>query len=145
MQPNSVNSATGIITNKRSIESTVLVDDGSIVVLGGLLQDEYAGNQDKVPGLGDVPVIGGLFRSETRSRKKTNLMVFLRPVVLRDSRDTTSLALDRYDLMRATQQQAQPTPSRAVPINESGVLPPMAPAAPKAAPAAPAAPAPAPQ
>ena len=151
VQPSSVNSATGIITNKRSIESTVLVDDGSIVVLGGLLQDEYAGNQDKVPGLGDVPLLGGLFRSETRSRKKTNLMVFLRPVVLRDSRETATLALDRYDLMRATQQQAQPTPSRALPINESGVLPQLAPPGSLSAPAgsgAPAAPAtttPAPQ
>ncbi|RYZ68101.1 MAG: type II secretion system protein GspD, partial [Proteobacteria bacterium] len=91
--------ANSLITNKRTIESTVLVDDGAIVVLGGLLQDEYSGNQDKVPGLGDVPLVGGLFRSETRSRRKTNLMVFLRPVVMRDARETSNLALDRYDLM----------------------------------------------
>ena len=57
----------------------MLVDDGAIVVLGGLLQDEYSGNQEKVPVLGDVPIVGNLFRTETRSRKKTNLMVFLRP------------------------------------------------------------------
>lgn len=90
----------GLITNKRSIESTVLVEDGSIVVLGGLLQDDYASKQDKVPGLGDVPLLGHLFRSEQRQRKKTNLMVFLRPVVLRDARQTESLALDRYEWMR---------------------------------------------
>lgn len=119
----SVNSTTGLITNKRTIESTVLVDDGQIVVLGGLLQDEYAGNQEKVPGLGDVPLLGNLFRSESRSRRKTNLMVFLRPVVLRDAQQTGSFSLDRYELMRGTQQQAQPAASRAVPVNEAPVMP----------------------
>jgi len=125
--PSSVNSTTGLITNKRTIESTVLVDDGAIVVLGGLLQDEYAGNQDKVPGLGDVPIFGGLFRNETRSRRKTNLMVFLRPVVMRDSRDTSSLALDRYELMRAVQKEAQPRQSSVLGVNEAPVMPPQAP------------------
>ncbi|WP_302173435.1 type II secretion system secretin GspD [uncultured Hydrogenophaga sp.] len=124
VQPQSVNSPTGLITNVRSIESTVLVDDGAIVVLGGLLQDEYAGNQDKVPGLGDVPLLGNLFRNESRSRRKTNLMVFLRPVVMRDSRETTNLALDRYDLMRAAQRDVQPANSSVLPINEAPVLPP---------------------
>lgn len=124
--PASVNSSTGLITNLRSIESTVLVNDGAIVVLGGLLQDEYAQNQDKVPGLGDVPVLGGLFRSETRSRRKTNLMVFLRPVVLRDERDTANLALDRYEQMRAVQRELQPTPSSVLKINETPVLGPQA-------------------
>ncbi|WP_066268510.1 type II secretion system secretin GspD [Hydrogenophaga palleronii] len=122
--PNSVNSSTGIITNKRTIESTVLVDDGAIVVLGGLLQDEYSGNQEKVPGLGDVPVFGGLFRNETRSRKKTNLMVFLRPVVMRSSSDTNSLALDRYELMRAVQKDTQPVQSSVLGVNDAAVMPP---------------------
>jgi general secretion pathway protein D len=121
----SVNSATGLITNKRSIESNVLVDDGAIVVLGGLLQDEYAGNQDKVPGLGDVPLFGNLFKSESRARKKTNLMVFLRPVVVRDASASDSLSMGRYDLMRATQVNAQPVPSVVLPINESAELPPL--------------------
>ncbi|MBG6074865.1 general secretion pathway protein D [Polaromonas sp. CG_9.11] len=140
VQPGSVNSATGLITNKRSIESHVLVEDGAIIVLGGLLQDEYSGNQDKVPGLGDVPVFGNLFKSESRSRKKTNLMVFLRPVVVRDAASTNALSMDRYDLMRTTQQQTQPVNSSLVPVNESPVLPaitPMpavAPARPVAAP-----------
>ena len=126
VQPGSVNSATGLITNKRSIESNVLVEDGSIVVLGGLLQDEYSGNQDKVPGLGDVPVFGNLFKSESRSRKKTNLMVFLRPVVVRDGAATNALSMDRYDLMRTNQQQTQPANSALVPVNESPVLPALA-------------------
>jgi general secretion pathway protein D len=127
VQASSINSATGLITNKRTIESTVLVDDGAIVVLGGLLQDEYAGNQEKVPGLGDVPVVGGLFRSETRSRKKTNLMVFLRPVVMRDARETSNLALDRYELMRSVQKESQPVRSGVLGVNESPVMPPQAP------------------
>ena len=123
VQPGSVNSVTGLITNKRSIESNVLVEDGAIIVLGGLLQDEYAGNQEKVPGLGDVPVFGNLFKSESRSRKKTNLMVFLRPVVVRDSTATQALSMDRYDFMRTNQQQAQPVSNALVPVNDSPVLP----------------------
>jgi general secretion pathway protein D len=127
VQASSINSATGLITNKRTIESTVLVDDGAIVVLGGLLQDEYSGNQDKVPGLGDVPLVGNLFRSETRSRRKTNLMVFLRPVVMRDARETSNLALDRYDLMRSVQKDSQPVRSGVLGVNEAPVMPPQAP------------------
>ncbi|WBY03812.1 type II secretion system secretin GspD [Ramlibacter tataouinensis] len=123
VQATSVNSPTGLITNKRSIESNVLVDDGAVVVLGGLLQDEYSGSQEKVPGLGDVPVLGNLFRSEARSRRKTNLMVFLRPVVVRDAAQTDELSLDRYDLMRLKQEAAQPTPSAVVPVNGAAVLP----------------------
>jgi general secretion pathway protein D len=128
VQESSVNSSGGLITNKRSIESTVLVDDGAVVVLGGLLQDSFAGNEDKVPGLGDVPIFGNLFKSEKRTRKKTNLMVFLRPVVLRDARASSSLSLDRYEQMRAIQKDAQPVPSVVVPVNEAPVMPPQAPA-----------------
>jgi len=115
--------ANGPTTSKRTIESTVLVDDGSIVVLGGLLQDKYSGNQDKVPGLGDVPVFGNLFKSEARTRNKTNLMVFLRPVVVRDAHASDQLSMDRYDLMRSGMNAAQPVPSQLVPINEAPQLP----------------------
>ena len=118
-----VNATNGPTTNKRTIESNVLVEDGSVVVLGGLLQDEYAGNQEKVPGLGDVPFFGNLFKSESRSRKKTNLMVFLRPVVVRDAQATERLSSDRYELMRSGQKAAQPVPSSLVPINEAAELP----------------------
>ncbi|WP_370283260.1 type II secretion system secretin GspD [Ramlibacter sp. WS9] len=125
VQASSINSSTGLITNKRSIESSILVEDGAIVVLGGLLQDEYSGNQEKVPVLGDVPLIGNLFKTETRSRKKTNLMVFLRPVVIRDAADSDALSLDRYDLMRGKQGQAQPQSSVVVPVNQGPALPPL--------------------
>jgi len=128
IQASTLNSANGPTTNKRSIESNVLVQDGSIVVLGGLLSDEYSGNTEKVPGLGDLPLFGNLFKSETRSRKKTNLMVFLRPVVLRDASASDALTQDRYELMRATQQGAQPPSSVSVPVNAAPVLP-VAPAA----------------
>jgi general secretion pathway protein D len=131
-------SANGPTTNKRTIETNVIVEDGAVVVLGGLLQDDYAGNQEKVPGLGDVPLFGNLFKSEARTRKKTNLMVFLRPVVVRDAQATDSLSMSRYDLMRSGLEQARPVPSSLVPVNDSVVLPqvPVRPA-PSALPASP--------
>jgi general secretion pathway protein D len=128
VDPASAISLNGPITNKRSIESSVLVEDGNIVVLGGLLQDEYSKTNDKVPLLGDVPILGNLFRSEVRSRKKTNLMVFLRPVVVRDAAASNQLALDRYDALRVLQQNAQPEPSMAMRnVSESAILPPLPP------------------
>ncbi|MCX8521619.1 MAG: type II secretion system secretin GspD, partial [Rhodoferax sp.] len=140
VQASSVNSPSGLITNKRSIESNVLVDDGSIVVLGGLLQDTYAGNEDRVPGLADLPLLGALFRSQSRSRSKTNLMVFLRPVIVRDANASDVLSNTRFEEMRNKQQEAQPLPSKVIPINESVVMPPArtltAPAPPGQAPAA---------
>lgn len=136
----SIGSKDGLITNKRSIETNVLVDDGSIVVLGGLLQDDTSTSQEKVPGLGDIPLFGNLFKSEARTRKKTNLMVFLRPVVARDGAATEALSMGRYEQMRLNQQGFQPAATGPLPVNGSAVLPPVgtgnaAPAAP--APAAP--------
>ena len=123
LDPASIGSATGLITNKRSIESSVLVEDGAIVVLGGLLQDDYGNSQERVPGLGDVPVFGNLFRAESRSRKKTNLMVFLRPVVVRDGNATEGLSLGRYEQMRGAQINAQPSASPGLPNVGAPVLP----------------------
>jgi general secretion pathway protein D len=117
------NSTAGLITNKRSIESNVLVDDGSIVVLGGLLQDESGNSQEKVPGLGDIPLFGNLFKAEVRNRKKTNLMVFLRPVVVRDGSSTEALSLNRYEQMRSLQIEAQPPQSGTVPVQGAAILP----------------------
>ena len=114
----------GPSTTKRSIEGTVTVDDGQILVLGGLIQDQVIVNNSKVPLLGDLPVLGTLFRSESRSRTRTNLMVFLRPIVMRDADAANKFSVDRYDQIRASQQQTQPAPSVVVPINEATVLPP---------------------
>lgn len=109
----STGSTSGLTTNKRSIESTVLVDDGRIIVLGGLIQDDVKDGQDKVPLLGDIPVVGNLFRYDSRRRVKTNLMVFLRPYVLKDAESSASLTGSRYDYIRE-QQAAGRLPSQAV-------------------------------
>jgi general secretion pathway protein D len=114
----------GPTTDKSSIETSVVVDDGQILVLGGLLRDEYTGGQSKVPLLGDLPVVGGLFRSENRNRSKTNLMVFLRPVVIRSQDAANALTIDRYDTIRARQADVQPPPRALFPVNEAPVLPP---------------------
>ncbi len=114
----------GFITNKRSIESNVLVDDGSIVVLGGLLSDEYAGSTSQVPGFGDIPVLGWLFKSESRTRSKKNLMVFLRPVIVRDAAASDALSNNRYQQMMGLQQNAQPGFNPILGSGNSPVLPP---------------------
>ena len=102
------NDPNGATTSKRSIESNVLVEDGGIIVIGGLLEDDYSQGEDKVPVMGDIPVFGNLFRSENRKRTKTNLMVFLRPIVVRDTQVSDALMLDRYEAIRALQQNTQP-------------------------------------
>jgi len=117
----------GPTTNKSAIETTVVVDDGSIMVLGGLLKDSYSNSQSKVPGLGDLPAVGALFRQENRTRQKQNLMVFLRPVVMRDQLTSDSLTVNRYESIRALQQERQPERSWVTPINESPVMPPLRP------------------
>ena len=113
----------GPSTTKRSIENTVVVDDGAILVLGGLIEERFVVNRSKVPLLGDLPFIGALFRSESRERRRTNLMVFLRPVVMRDAESANRFSTDRYDQMRSQQQATQPPQSVVLPINESPVLP----------------------
>ncbi len=113
----------GPTTNKRSIDSTVLADDGQFVVLGGLIQDDVNNGADKVPLLGDIPILGNLFRYEKRDRRKTNLMVFLRPVVLRDASSTASLTSDRYDYIRNEQIQIKPDHHFMLPDMPVPVLP----------------------
>jgi len=118
-------STAGLITNKRSIESNVLVDDGSIIVLGGLLSDEYSGGASQVPLFGDIPVLGWLFKSENRSRTKKNLMVFLRPVVVRDAASSDALSNNRYQQMMGLQQSAQPGFNPIIGSGNAPVLPPL--------------------
>lgn len=89
-----------IITNKRSIETTITVGDGEVIVLGGLIQEDETLNVNKVPFLGDIPILGRLFRSEGKSKEKRNLMVFLRPTVVRDSRDSHLLTKRKIDIAR---------------------------------------------
>jgi len=120
-------SAAGPITNMRAIETNVLVDDGSIVVLGGLVQDSVTSSLEKVPVLGDIPLLGHLFRYETRKQQKTNLMVFLRPFVVRDETAARSLVIDRYDQMRILEESTKQSPHPVLPQFEPPVMPPLGP------------------
>lgn len=86
--------------NVRSIQSTVLADNGEIIVLGGLMQDNYQVSNSKVPLLGDIPWLGQLFRSETKQRTKTNLMVFLRPVIISDADTAQQITENRYNYVQ---------------------------------------------
>jgi general secretion pathway protein D len=119
----STTNASNLVTNKRTIASTVLVQEGSTAVLGGLIQDQFDTSNSQVPLLGSIPVVGNLFRSQSRSRTKTNLMVFLRPVILRDNQAMDRLAQDRYETIRDLQAATQPPQSAWLPINRSPVLP----------------------
>jgi general secretion pathway protein D len=115
----------GPSTSKRSIESNVVVDDGQIIVLGGLIEDAIRETKSKVPLLGDIPGVGALFRSEVRTKERRNMMVFLRPVVMRDQASANKLTMDRYDVIRAQQISSQPEQRWLLPINEAPVLPPL--------------------
>ena len=90
-----------LITNKRSIETTVLVDNNQMIVLGGLNEDDLQESVSKVPLLGSIPVFGRLFSSSAESRVQRNLMVFLRPTILMDSADVTSLSGEKYNYINA--------------------------------------------
>tara|TARA_A100001234_G_C12641668_1_gene392273 strand:- start:6018 stop:7835 length:1818 start_codon:yes stop_codon:yes gene_type:complete len=92
-----------LITNKREIETTVLAENGQILVLGGLISEDVQESVNKVPLLGDLPLIGGLFRSTSTSVQRRNLMIFLRPTILRDSVTTIDLSQEKYNLIRAKQ------------------------------------------
>jgi len=127
VQAGTENAPNGPTTNKRSIESSVLVEDGGLVMLGGLLSDDYSNNVDKVPLAGDIPILGNLFKSEKRARTKVNLMMFLRPMVMRDGVATTNVANDRYDAMRVLQQRVQPDDN--VMLNNVTSAPPLPPLA----------------
>jgi general secretion pathway protein D len=147
----------GIITNKRSLESTVIIDDNQIVVLGGLIQDSFSDGTGKVPYVGDVPVLGQLFRYDNRSRTKTNLLVFLKPTVVRGPVSAGALTQDRYDYLMGEQERLRPEerffwkdptypqvpPLGAVPGTPAGNVPGTAPAAPAGSPSAARPPAPA--
>ncbi len=95
--------ASDIITNKRSIKTKVLIQDGQVIVLGGLIEDRVTETEQKVPLLGDLPIIGALFRSTGVNREKSNLMVFIRPVILRDEDTTDQYTAGKYNLLRARQ------------------------------------------
>ncbi|MDI1326781.1 MAG: type II secretion system secretin GspD [Brevundimonas sp.] len=127
------NSANDLVLNKRELETTLVVDDGDIAVAGGLLDQNDRMSVDKVPGLGDIPYVGALFRSTSRQRGRTNLMVFIRPTIIRSPADAQTLAADRWGYMR--QQQLNNAPGVEPSLDEMmrdymRAQPPVAPEAP---------------
>ncbi len=113
VQESTLSNPAGPSTNKRSIETSVIVDDGGLIVIGGLIEDSYGSGQDKVPVAGDIPLLGALFRYDTRKRTKTNLMVFLRPKIIRDENAYRSITADRYDYVIGEQRRIE---------NQSGLM-----------------------
>ena len=99
----SVVGASDLITNKRSIKTTVMVDDGAVIVLGGLIEEQIGESEQKVPLLGDIPLLGYLFRSTGADVRKQNLMVFIHPVILRDAAVTELHTNSKYNYLRALQ------------------------------------------
>jgi general secretion pathway protein D len=102
------NSSSDLIINKREIETTVTVDDGEILALGGLLDDNERRTIERIPLLSDIPVLGELFKSRSRSKTKTNLMVFIRPTILRSKEDARRLTQQRYGYVRDMQMRRSP-------------------------------------
>jgi general secretion pathway protein D len=96
-----------------------------MVVLGGLTRDEYGDTSDGVPVLSSIPIIGNLFKSSTRTRRKQTLMLFLRPIVMRDQSDVNKLTVDRYNAIRSQQQSFQPDTSWVMRVNDTPVVPPV--------------------
>lgn len=117
------NTAAGVTTNKRSIESNILVDKDQIVVLGGLIQDTVNVVNNQIPLLGSIPLLGRLFSYESRQRSKTNLMVFIRPYVMRDQAAYEAVTARRYNQMGEEQQKAQLSSNFMLPINGGPLLP----------------------
>jgi general secretion pathway protein D len=101
-------SSAGPILSKRALESSVVIDDQQIVVLGGLIQDSMNDGTQKLPYAGDVPVFGSLFRYDTRARTKTNLMIFLKPTIVRGTTEGRTLTSERYDYLRGEQSEIAP-------------------------------------
>ncbi|NIF27589.1 type II secretion system protein GspD [Pantoea sp. Tr-811] len=118
-------STAGTVTNKRAIDTSILLDDGQIMVLGGLLQDGYSQTNEGIPWLSSLPGVGALFRSERRAINKTNLMVFLRPYIIRDASVGRTITRNRYDFIRRVQGNLKPDHNWALPDMDMPLLPPV--------------------
>lgn len=112
-----------IITNKREIKTTVIVDDGGTVVLGGLIDENVQESISKVPLLGDIPIIGNLFKSTTTSKRKSNLMVFIRPTIIRDGATMNNISHRKYQYIRAQQLKRQSQGIALMPLTDGPSLP----------------------
>ncbi|HTU68447.1 MAG TPA: type II secretion system secretin GspD [Steroidobacteraceae bacterium] len=127
---NSTGDANSLITNKRTVNTNVLIEDGGIVVLGGLIRDSALRGESRVPYLGRIPIIGELFKTRSRKREKSNLMVFIRPKILRDGLQTAIETGAKYNYMREQQKKAGANPGEILPLipfNKDPLLPPVPP------------------
>ena len=106
----SFSTTTGLVLSKRALESSVIVDDQQVAVLGGLIQDSFSDGSDRVPVVGDLPLIGAFFRYDARKRQKVNLMIFLKPTVVRNDSQGRALTSERYDYIMGEQQRSRPEP-----------------------------------
>ncbi|OUD13139.1 type II secretion system secretin GspD [Thioflexithrix psekupsensis] len=111
-----------VVINKRTIKTSVIIEDGNMIVLGGLIDEDLQQNSQKVPGLGDLPVVGHLFRSESTKKVKRNLMVFLRPVILRDAATEMAVSSEKYNYMRAKQLDQREQGAALLPASEVPVM-----------------------
>ncbi|MEO7386802.1 MAG: type II secretion system protein GspD, partial [Gammaproteobacteria bacterium] len=117
--------AVDLITSNRSINTSVIVEDGGTLVLGGLIQDEVSERQQRVPILGRLPLVGALFRSTATSKKKTNLMVFIKPTILRDNVQAAFETNSKYNYIRDEQLGIKPKTPRLMPMTQRPALPEM--------------------
>lgn len=115
--------AVDLVTNNREIDTSVMVSDGAMLVLGGLISDEVRETIRKVPALGDIPVLGNLFRYRREDRSKRNLMVFLKPSILRDEALESAISSDKYNFIRARQLEKRTKPGYVLPDNSQPLLP----------------------
>ena len=116
--------AVDLVTNQRIVETTVIVDDGEILVLGGLIEDQLRESDQRVPILGRVPLLGNLFRSRRTDKVKTNLMIFIRPTILRDASQTAFETNQKYNMIRDV-QQGQKGRVELMPGTQRPMLPPL--------------------
>jgi general secretion pathway protein D len=120
----SVEGATDLITNQRIVETTVIVDDGQVLVLGGLLEDVLRESEQRVPILGSIPFLGALFRARTTDKVKTNLLVFIRPKILRDAASISTETNAKYNLIKDVLDQTNKKGINLMPGQEAFTLPP---------------------
>jgi len=105
-----------VITNKREIKTKVMVEDNGLVILGGLISDELSTSNQRVPLLGDIPYLGRLFRSDATRNTKQNLMVFIRPRILRDGPSLAGLSEDKYRTLQQTTPLQLPDLAEGTPL-----------------------------
>ena len=122
VKPGTAGTAVDVIFSKRSVTTTVMVDDGQIVVIGGLIDEDVQETESKVPLLGDIPVLGHLFRSTKSSKSKRNLMIFIKPTIIRDAATMQQLSSKKYNMIRAEQLAQQEDGIALMPFTDQPVI-----------------------